>query len=58
MRDQLEQRLKQLKSGDESAKKMLADLEVREATIRETMLRINGAIQVLEAEQAKEGSGR
>jgi hypothetical protein len=37
---------------------MMADLEVREANIRATMLRINGAIQVLEAEQAKEGSGR
>ncbi len=53
MRTQLEQRLLQLKAEYEAGKKALADLEAREASIRETMLRISGAIQVLEEELAR-----
>ncbi len=53
MRTQLEQRLQQLKAEYEAGKKALADLEAREASIRETMLRISGAIQVLEEELAR-----
>ncbi len=48
MRDQLELRLKQLKAEYESGQKMLADLEAKEANVRQTLLRISGAIQVLE----------
>ncbi len=53
MREQLEQRLNQLKAEFEAGQKMLAELEVKQASIRETMLRISGAIQVLEEELAK-----
>jgi predicted nuclease with TOPRIM domain len=53
MRTQLEERLKQLKAEYEAGQKMLADLEARQASLRETMLRISGAIQVLEEELAK-----
>jgi len=33
---------------------MLADLETRQATLRETLLRIAGAVQVLEEELGRE----
>ena len=53
MRQQLEQRLKELKAEYEAGKKMLADLEAKQAAIRDTLQRISGAIQVLEEELAK-----
>jgi predicted nuclease with TOPRIM domain len=48
MHNQLEQRLQALKAEFETGQKMLADLEARQAQLRETLLRISGAIQVLE----------
>jgi uncharacterized protein involved in exopolysaccharide biosynthesis len=48
MREQLEQRLQALKSEYESGQKMLADLEAKRQEIRDTLLRISGAIQVIE----------
>jgi hypothetical protein len=48
MRTQLEQRLQALKAEFEAGQKMLADLEAQQARLRETLLRISGAIQVLE----------
>ena len=48
MRTQLEQRLQQLKAEFEAGQKMLAELEAKQASVRETLLRISGAIQVLE----------
>jgi predicted nucleic acid-binding Zn-ribbon protein len=51
----LEQRLKELRSELESVQKILADLNNRASNLRETMLRISGAIQVLEEEIAKTG---
>lgn len=50
MRKQLEQRLQQLKAEYESGQKVLAELETKEANVKETLLRISGAIQVLEEE--------
>ena len=50
MKKKLEQRLQSLKSEFESGQKMLADLEAKQANLRETLLRISGAIQVLEEE--------
>jgi predicted nucleic acid-binding Zn-ribbon protein len=50
MKQQLEQRLQSLKSEFESGQKMLADLEAKQANLRDTLLRISGAIQVLEEE--------
>ena len=47
MNEQLEQRLKVLETEFENGKKMLAELETREATVRSSLLRISGAIQVL-----------
>jgi chromosome segregation ATPase len=53
MKQQLEQRLKELRSEFESGQKALADLEVKQMNLRNTLLRISGAIQVLEEELAK-----
>ncbi len=53
MRDQLERRLNSLKTELETGEKMLADLDAKRANLRETLLRISGAIQVLEEELVK-----
>jgi predicted nucleic acid-binding Zn-ribbon protein len=54
MKQQLENRLKNLRAEFESGQKALADLEVKQMNLRNTLLRISGAIQVLEEELAKE----
>ena len=54
MKEQLEQRLQALKAEYEAGQKMLADLEARQTTLRETLLRIAGAVQVLEEELGRE----
>jgi hypothetical protein len=48
LRQQLEQRLGELKSEYQAGQKMLVDLEARQTELRQTLLRISGAIQVLE----------
>lgn len=48
MKEKLQQRLQSLKTEYEDGQKMLADLEVQQANLRKTLLRISGAIQVLE----------
>jgi predicted nuclease with TOPRIM domain len=53
MRQQLQTRLAQLKAEYESGQQMLAELEQKQRTLGETMLRISGAIQVLEEELGK-----
>ena len=54
MKQQLEQRLEELRTEFASGQKMLADLEARQANLRDSLLRISGAIQVLEEELAEE----
>jgi len=46
--EQLQQRLNSLKSEYEAGQTMLAELDAKQANLRETLLRISGAIQVLE----------
>ncbi|NES86685.1 MAG: hypothetical protein F6K63_18100 [Moorea sp. SIO1G6] len=53
MKEQLQKRLTQLKAEFESGQKVLADLEAKQANVRETLLRIQGGIQVLEEELTK-----
>ncbi|NJM40365.1 MAG: hypothetical protein HC853_06165 [Anaerolineae bacterium] len=48
MKEQLEQRLTELKSEYLSGQKMLADLQSQQANLQQTLLRISGAMQVLE----------
>jgi predicted nuclease with TOPRIM domain len=50
MRQKLEERLNKLKAEFESGQKMLAELDAKAGNLRETLLRISGAIQVLEEE--------
>ena len=50
MRQRLEERLNKLRSEFASGQKMLAELEAKADNLRETLLRISGAIQVLEEE--------
>ncbi|MGA7934462.1 MAG: hypothetical protein WCA35_13020 [Kovacikia sp.] len=46
--EKLQQRLQSLRTEYEAGQKMLADLEAKQANLRDTLLRISGAIQVLE----------
>ncbi len=50
MREQLEKRLAELQEQFESGRKMLAEEEAKVASIKESMLRISGAVQVLKEE--------
>ena len=53
MKEQLQKRLQHLKNEYESGQKVLAELEIKKTNLRETLLRIAGAIQVLEEELAQ-----
>jgi predicted nuclease with TOPRIM domain len=48
MREQLSQRLQELRSEFEAGQKILAELEAKQAHLKSSLLRISGAIQVLE----------
>lgn len=54
MKAQLAQRLTSLKSEYEAGQKMLAEMEAKAANLRNTLLRISGAVQVLEEELTKQ----
>ncbi len=48
MENKLEQRLEELKTEFESGQKVLAELDAKQASVKNTLIRISGAIQVLE----------
>jgi hypothetical protein len=48
MKQQLTERLQKLKQEQEAGQKMLADLDTRRLDLQQTLLRISGAIQVIE----------
>jgi ABC-type Fe3+-hydroxamate transport system substrate-binding protein len=48
MQEQLERRVGELKAEREKGQQVLAELEAQQAELRQTLLRISGAIQVLE----------
>jgi predicted nuclease with TOPRIM domain len=48
MRDKLMSRLEELKTEFQTGQAKLRDLEINQSKLRETLLRISGAIQVLE----------
>ena len=54
MKERLEKRLSELQAEFERGQQMLAELEEKQANMRESLLRISGAIQVLKEELAKE----
>jgi predicted nuclease with TOPRIM domain len=57
LREQLQQRLEELKQEFETGQTRLRELEMQEARLRETLLRISGAIQVLEETLAATDAG-
>jgi prefoldin subunit 5 len=58
MKEQLEKRLAELKAEFETGQKQLEALENQANTLRQTLLRISGAIQVLEEEIARDGASQ
>ena len=56
MKQQIEQRLKELRAEYASGQKTLAELENKQMTLRSTLLRISSAIKVLEEQLSKENS--
>ena len=57
MREQLQNRLSELKAEFESGQQRLAEIENQAAQLRQTLLRISGAIQVLEEELSRADGG-
>lgn len=57
MKEQLQNRLVALKAEFEAGQQRLAEVENQAATLRQTLLRISGAIQVLEEELSKSEGG-
>jgi uncharacterized coiled-coil protein SlyX len=55
MRERLEQRLTELRTEFESGQQTLNQLETQATAVRQTLLRISGAIQVLEEELGDTG---
>lgn len=53
MKEQLKQRLEKLRNELASGQKMVADLKAKQKNLNQTLLRIQGAIQVLEEEIVK-----
>jgi predicted nuclease with TOPRIM domain len=58
MKDTLEQRLTALQSEYEAGQKMLAELEAKRANLTTTLLRIEGAMQVLREVLASEAPAK
>jgi chromosome segregation ATPase len=54
MQERLKRRLEALKAEFDRGQKQLSELEAQATSVRNTLLRISGAIQVLEEELAKE----
>ncbi len=48
MREKIQKRIEVLKSEFRVGQEKLHELEIQQATVKETLLRISGAIQVLE----------
>ena len=57
MQDRIEGRLADLRAEYETGQRALADLEQKGQALRDTMLRIRGAIQVLEEFRDQEAPG-
>jgi ABC-type Fe3+-hydroxamate transport system substrate-binding protein len=56
MRDQAERRIAELRDEQNKGQQLLAELDGRAAELRQTLLRISGAIQVLEELIAHDGA--
>jgi peptidoglycan hydrolase CwlO-like protein len=56
MKEQLERRLAQLQAERQAGEKLMAELAAKQAELQGTLLRISGAIQVLQEILAQEGT--
>jgi hypothetical protein len=56
MMNEIEKRLAELKKEFDEGQKMLADLDAKREQVKQTLLRISGAIQVLEELQKEKAS--
>lgn len=56
VKEMLEKRLSELKAERTTGENMLAELRAKEASLQQTLLRISGAIQVLEETLAQSAS--
>ncbi len=54
MKEQMQQRLAQLKSEFESGQTAMAELEQERANLRDKLLQISGAIKILEEEISRQ----
>jgi hypothetical protein len=54
MKEQIEIRIKELKTELESGQKMLEELDVKRTSLGNTLLRISGAIQALQGMMPQE----
>jgi prefoldin subunit 5 len=57
MKDSLQQRMESLRAEYEAGQKLLAELDAKRQNLTSTLLRIEGAIQVLREILAQEGAG-
>ena len=57
MRERLRQRLTDLRAEYEAGRRALAELEAKQSALRDTLLRISGAVQALEELQDGEPEG-
>jgi predicted nuclease with TOPRIM domain len=57
LRERIQQRLDELKREFEVGQARLRELEAQQAQLRETLLRISGAIQVLEESLTDDAAG-
>lgn len=57
MRERLQTRLDELRKEFETGQQKLNELEAQVTAVRNTLLRISGAIQVIEEELANDGDG-
>jgi hypothetical protein len=58
MKEKLQIRLKTLQVEFDAGKTVMAELEAKQASTRNTLLRISGAIQVLEEVLSEENAGQ
>ena len=56
MKQKLEERLQELRNELESGRKLLDEIETKKVNLQQTLLRISGAIQVLEEMLASEAA--
>ena len=57
MRNKVQERLRELRNELESGRTLLDEMETKKANLQSTLLRISGAIQVLEELLASESGG-